>query len=186
MGKKISIDSATLMNKVFEVIEAKNIFNIPYNKISILTHPKSYIHAIIKFKNGITKILAHEPDMMIPIYNSIFNKNDKTLNSKTINLNILNNLKLRNVNKDKFELIKLLERLPKKNSLYETILITINDFFVFKFLKGEINFNKLVKLILKISNSNEYLKYKKIKPKNTKEIYELRDYVSLKLEKLSI
>ena len=58
MGKKISIDSATLMNKVFEVIEAKNIFNIPYNKISILTHPKSYIHAIIKFKNGITKILA--------------------------------------------------------------------------------------------------------------------------------
>ena len=46
MGKKITIDSATLMNKVFEVIEAKNIFNIPYNKISILTHPKSYIHAI--------------------------------------------------------------------------------------------------------------------------------------------
>ena len=124
--------------------------------------------------------------MMIPIYNSIFNKNDKALNSKSINLNILNNLKLRNVNKDKFELIKLLERLPKKNSLYETILITIKNFFVFKFLKGEINFNKLVKLILKISNSNEYLKYKKIKPKNTKEIYELRDYVSLKLEKLSI
>ena len=71
MGKKISIDSATLMNKVFEVIEAKNIFNIPYNKISILTHPKSYIHAIIKFKNGINKnINAHEPDMKIPIFNS--------------------------------------------------------------------------------------------------------------------
>ena len=57
MGKKISIDSATLMNKLFEVIEAKNIFNIDYKKISILIHPKSYIHAIIKFKNGLTKIL---------------------------------------------------------------------------------------------------------------------------------
>ena len=56
MGKKISIDSATLMNKIYEVIEAKNIFNIPYNKISILIHPKSYVHAILKFKNGLIKI----------------------------------------------------------------------------------------------------------------------------------
>ena len=72
MGKKITIDSATLMNKVFEVIEAKNIFNITYKKISILTHPKSYIHAIVKFKNGLTKILAHDPDMKIPIYNSLY------------------------------------------------------------------------------------------------------------------
>ena len=74
MGKKITIDSATLMNKVFEVIEAKNIFNINYKKISILTHPKSYIHAIVKFKNGIIKILIHEPDMKIPILNSIYQK----------------------------------------------------------------------------------------------------------------
>ena len=50
MGKKISIDSCTMMNKVFEVIEAKHLFNLPYDRISILTHPNSYIHAIIKFK----------------------------------------------------------------------------------------------------------------------------------------
>mgnify|MGYP005722214833 CR=1 FL=1 len=72
MGKKISIDSATMMNKVYEIIEAKNIFEIPFKKIEILTHPKSYIHAIIKMKNGLTKIIAHEPDMKIPIYNSIY------------------------------------------------------------------------------------------------------------------
>ena len=58
MGKKISIDSATLMNKVFEVIEARNIFNIPYNKIKILIHPKSFIHSIIEFKNGLIKVLV--------------------------------------------------------------------------------------------------------------------------------
>ena len=57
MGKKITIDSATLMNKVFEVIEAKNIFNIDYDKISILTHPKSYLHAIVNFKNGLVQII---------------------------------------------------------------------------------------------------------------------------------
>ena len=64
-GKKITIDSATLMNKVFEVIEAKNIFDLDYKKISILTHPRSYLHAITKFKNGLTKLLLHEPEMKI-------------------------------------------------------------------------------------------------------------------------
>ena len=71
MGKKISIDSATMMNKVFEIIEAKNIFNLDYNKLSILVHPKSYIHAIIKFNTGMIKIIAHDTDMKIPIYNTL-------------------------------------------------------------------------------------------------------------------
>ena len=59
MGKKITIDSS-LMNKVFEVIEAKNLFNLSYKKISVLTHPNSYIHAVVQFKNGIIKFLIHE------------------------------------------------------------------------------------------------------------------------------
>ena len=69
MGKKISTDSATLMNKVFEVIEAKKIFNIDLDKFYIFIHPKSYVHAIVKFKNGLIKIVAHETDMKIPILN---------------------------------------------------------------------------------------------------------------------
>jgi 1-deoxy-D-xylulose-5-phosphate reductoisomerase len=77
MGKKISIDSATMMNKVFEVIEAKNIFSISYKKIKIITHPKSYIHSIVKEHNGLIKILIHEPNMMIPIHNSIYLDNKK-------------------------------------------------------------------------------------------------------------
>ena len=71
------------MNKVFEVIEAKNIFNLNYDNISILTHPKSYIHAITKFENGLVKLLIHEPDMKIPIFNSIYFSNFKKI--KTIN-----------------------------------------------------------------------------------------------------
>ena len=76
MGKKISIDSATMINKVYEVIEAKNIFGIPYRKIKILIHPKSYIHAILKFNNGLIKLVAHETTMKIPIFNTLFYKND--------------------------------------------------------------------------------------------------------------
>ena len=186
MGKKITIDSATMMNKVFEVIEAKNIFNITYKKITILTHPKSYIHAIVKFKNGLTKILAHDPDMKIPIYNSLYKGEQNNLNSKPLNLDILNQLNLTKVNFKKFPLVKILDNLPKYSSMYETVLITINDYLVFKFLAKEINFNKLIKSINKFSNLKEFQKYKKIKPKNVDDIYRLRKYVSSKMNSFSI
>ena len=186
MGKKITIDSATLMNKVFEVIEAKNIFNIDYGKISILTHPKSYLHAIIKFKNGLIKLLMHEPDMKIPIYNSIYPNSIENKINKPINLEIMNNLNLKRLDLKKFPLVKIIDRLPKKNSLYETILITVNDFFVYKFLDKKIDFNKLVMLIDKYSGLKEFQKYKQIRPQNAYEIYKLRNYVSLKLSSLGI
>ena len=186
MGKKITIDSATLMNKVFEVIEAKNIFYLTYKDISILTHPKSYVHAIVKFENGLTKILAHDPDMKIPIYNSLHFSENKIYKTKPLNLNILNNLSLKKVDLMKFPLVKILNNLPKNSSLYETALITINDYLVFKFLEKKINFKKLIILINKISNLKEFQKYKKIKPKKVQDIYRLRDYVSLKMDSFSI
>ncbi len=186
MGKKITIDSATLMNKVFEVIEAKNIFNISYKKISILTHPQSYVHAIIKFKNGLSKFLIHEPDMKIPIYNSIFYNSCQNLKTNSLDFKILNNLNLKKVEKNKFPLVRLIQKLPNNSSLYETVLITINDYLVYKFLEKKINFQKLIKLIHKISNLKEFQKFKKIQPKNLKEIHNLRDYVHLKLDALGI
>ena len=186
MGKKITIDSATLMNKVFEVIEAKNIFDISYDRISILTHPKSYVHAIIKFKNGLSKFLIHEPDMMIPIYNSIYFEENKNLNSSPLNFKILNNLNFQKVKKNKFPLIGLINKLPKYSSLFETVLITVNDYLVLKFLERKINFQELTKLINQISNLKEFQKFKKIRPTNLKQIYNLRDYVHLKLNTLGI
>ena len=186
MGKKISIDSATLMNKVFEVIEARNIFDLSFKQISILTHPNSYIHSMVKFDNGLIKILAHEPNMKIPIYNSFSKFIKKGIASKELDLKILNNLKLKKIDKKKFISIKLLKDLPNYTSLFETVLITINDFLVQKFLENRINFKKLIFLINKISNSKELQKFKRIKPKNLKDIYRLRDYVSSKMNSLAI
>ena len=74
------------MNKVFEVIEAKKIFNIKIKKFSVLIHPKSYVHAIIKFNNGLIKFLAHDTDMTIPIFNSIYFQKKKKLNGNKIKL----------------------------------------------------------------------------------------------------
>ena len=186
MGNKITIDSATLMNKVFEVIEAKNLFKLDYKKISILTHPKSYVHAIVKFKNGLIKILAHDPDMKIPIHNSLYLNDEKKYDSKDLNFETLNNLTFKKVDTKKFFLTKLLDKLPQHSSLYETVIITINDYLVLKFLEKRINFKRLINLIDKISKLTEFQKFKKIKPKNVNDIYRLRDYVSSKMDSLGI
>tara|TARA_B100001057_G_scaffold167746_1_gene168498 strand:+ start:1285 stop:2445 length:1161 start_codon:yes stop_codon:yes gene_type:complete len=185
MGKKISIDSATMMNKVFEIIEAKKIFNLSYNKLSILIHPKSYVHAIIKFKNGLTKIIVHDTNMKIPIFNSLYSSNH-FINSRELNLKTLNNLELKNIDYMRFPVVKILNTLPEKSSLYESVLVIVNDYLVSKFLNNEINFRKLINMTNKISNLKEFQKFKKIKPKNVRDIYTLRDYVSLKMNSLGI
>ncbi len=186
MGKKITIDSATLMNKVFEVIEAKNIFNLDYKKINILTHPKSYIHAIVKFEDGLTKFLVHDPDMKIPIFNSLYSYKNKNYKSNNLDFDIINNLNLKKVDLSKFSLVKILDILPKNSSLFETVLISVNDYLVHKFLKKKISFKKLIYLIDKITKSKEFQKYKKIKPKKLEDIYRLKAYVSSKIDSLGI
>ena len=129
MGKKISIDSATLMNKIFEIIEAKKIFNIELKKFDILIHPKSYIHAIVKFKNGLIKIIAHDTNMKIPISNSVYigERNQNFIKSKKINFKILNSLDFQLVNIKKFPVVKLLKKITKKDSLFDTVLVSVND-----------------------------------------------------------
>ena len=186
MGSKISIDSATLMNKVFEVIEAQRIFNIDSSKFKILIHPKSYVHAVIKFNNGLTKILVHDTDMKIPIFNSIYYKKNLKIKSSKLDLNILNNLDFSRVNLKKFPSIKILNKIPKNISLYETVLVSANDQLVDLFLKNKINFQKITAFLKKILGMKIFLKYKKRSPKNYKEIIKLSDYVRLKTKLLCI
>jgi 1-deoxy-D-xylulose-5-phosphate reductoisomerase len=186
MGNKISIDSATMINKVFEVIEAKKIFKLEFNKIEILVHPRSYVHAIVKFKNGLTKILIHETDMTIPIFNSIYENFQKTIPSKKINLNILNDLNFNLINIKKFPAVKILKELPKLDSLFETILVSANDQLVNMFLKKKIRFIDISIILLKLIKLKELTKYKSIKPKNLNDILKLHDYVSLKIKALSV
>ena len=186
MGKKISVDSATLMNKCFEVIEAKNIFNLSYKKIGILIHPESYIHAIVSYNNGISKMILHETTMKIPIFNSIYNHTKKLPMKSNLNINFLNNLELNFVDKKKFPLIKILDLLPKKNSLFETAIIFINDFFVNKFLNKKINYNQMIKFIYNSINSNEILKLRYKQVNNLDDIYNLKRHLMFKFNKISI
>ena len=186
MGKKISIDSSTLMNKVFEVIEAQKIFGIDLKKFRVLTHPKSYVHAIIKFKNGLTKILIHDTDMKIPIFNSIFNNYNNHLKTKKLDYKKINNLDFNKIDSNKFPLIKILNRLNNKNTLFETVLVSANDELVDLFLKGKIKFTDITRILIKILNNKKYKRYQQITPNNYKQILSLDEYVRLKTRALSV
>ncbi len=187
MGKKISIDSATMMNKVFEIIEARNIFDLSYKNLSILVHPDSYLHSIIKFKNGLIKIIAHETDMKIPILNSIYQKNNKFIfQDSQINLKKLNKLELSFINKQKFPLVKILNHLSDRNSLFETVIVSANDELVKMFLNKKIKFLQIAKKLILFIKRPEFKKYKLISPKNIEEIVELNKYVRLKINSKSI
>ena len=186
MGKKISIDSATMMNKVFEIIEAHKIFNISYKKLKILIHPKSYVHAIIKFNDGMIKIIAHDTSMTIPIHNSIYHDNKNFLKTKNLNIKILNNLNLSKVDYNKFPLVKIISKLTNANSLFETVIVAANDELVNHFLNKRIKFIDLSNKLLKFISMNEFKKYKRIKPKNIESIEKLNKYVRFKINNISI
>ncbi len=185
MGKKISIDSATLMNKVFEVIEAKKIFNLDLKKFYIFIHPKSYIHAIVKFKNGLIKIVAHDTDMRIPILNSIYNY-ESNIKTKKIDINILNNLNLNKVDLKKYPTINILKLIPKKDTLFETILVTANDELVNLFLENKILYEDIYLKLKQIIKSKIFLKYRQKNVKNLRQIEKLNEFVRLKTRSLSV
>ncbi len=186
MGKKISIDSATMMNKVFEVIETQRIFNLPKSKIKILVHDKSYVHAIVKFKNGINKILAHDTNMKIPIFNSIYHNTNKSIQSQNLDIKKLNNLNFKHPNIKKFPFLKILRIIPDKNSLFETVVVSANDELVSLFLKKKITYSVFQRILLSIINLVEFKAYKNKKPINIKEISRLNNYVRLKIRELCI
>tara|TARA_B100001175_G_scaffold298370_1_gene288894 strand:+ start:733 stop:1911 length:1179 start_codon:yes stop_codon:yes gene_type:complete len=186
MGKKISIDSATLMNKVFEVIEAQRIFKININKFDILIHPSSYVHSIIKFNNGQIKILAHETDMKIPIFNSIYQKDFKKINTKKVDINLLNNLNLMKINHYNYPSVKILKRINNINSLFETVLISANDELVDLYIKNKIKFLQINIILLKILNNKKYSNLTKKKAKKISDIINLSEEVRLKTRNLCI
>ena len=140
MGKKISIDSANLMNKVFEVIEAYKIFGFNKKKYRILIHPQSYVHSIIRFKNGLIKMLLYNTDMKIPISNTLYGSKNNILNINKVNAKTLNKLSFQDVDTKRFPSIKLINKCFTLGILTPTIINACNEVLVNMFLRKEIGF----------------------------------------------
>ena len=186
MGKKISIDSATLMNKVFELIEAMKIFDLKKSNFDIIIQPSSYVHAIVEFKNGVTKFLTHPTSMKIPIFNSLYNHYHHNFEFEKLNFEKLNELNFQKIDFKKFPINKIINNIPDNDSLFNTVLISANDTLVDLFLKKKISFHEIYEKLNTIINLKEFSKLKSIKPKNLRQIMNLSHKVRLKTQSLSV
>ncbi len=191
MGKKISIDSSTLMNKVLEVIEAQKIFNISPKKISILIHPESLIHALVELKNGLTYFIYHETSMTVPIANAIYENNIEIRDFLKINRfkyeKNLNNLTFRNVDSKLFPTVSLINDINKYPSA-SIIINACNEILVDQFLRKNIEFLSIFRTIKTILNDRNYKKYAIRRPQNINQINEIdlwaRKQTMKKLERI--
>ena len=182
MGKKISIDSSNLMNKVLETIEAYRLFPFKIDKYEIIIHPQSLIHAIVLFKNGQTKFLYHETDMKIPILNAIFENNFDNKNFIYPKKNILKkfeNLKFIKVDKKRFPIVTLLKKFSNNNS-GPIILNASNETLVSKFIEGKISFKSIFYYLKSVLGHKHFKKYAIKRSPNIDEIYEIDKWARTK------
>ena len=176
MGKKISINSSTLMNKILELIEAQKLFNIPSKKLSIIIHPQSLVHAIAELKNGLVKFIYHETSMIVPIANAIFD--NKIDINEFINLkpkNQIQNLSFQKVNNKIFPMVKLKDRVFEYYST-PIIINAANEVLVDQFIRKKIPFLSMYKLVLIVLKDRNYRKYAIKKPKNINQIIEISNW----------
>ena len=179
MGKKISVDSSTLMNKILELMEALKIFPFDIKKYQIIIHPQSLVHAIIRFKSGITKLLYHEPDMTVPISNAIFDSNfdiDNFINKK----NKIKNLEFFEPDEIRFPALKLI---PKLNKYISTPIIinAVNEILVDQFLKKKIRFTSILRYLFLVLKDKNYRKYAIQRPNKLKTIYTIDNWARKKV-----
>ena len=145
MGKKISIDSATMMNKALELIEAKFLFNIKDNQINAIIHPQAIIHAIINYENGISTALLNRPDMRIPISTLFFNFDHKLNFNTKIDLTNYSNLEFMQIDSKKFPAVNLCYQVMKIGGVAPHVFNYLNEHLVNLFIKNKIKFGDIVK-----------------------------------------
>ena len=157
MGEKISIDSATMMNKGFELIEAKWLFDIDVNKIEIVVHPQSIIHSMIEFCDGSIKAQLSEPDMRVPIQFALSYPERYDLKGMNFNVEKFSNLSFEPVNMKKFKCVKLAYDAIKLGGSYPIVLNVANDLLVDLFLNNSILFDMIPKYIEQSMDAHNFI-----------------------------
>jgi 1-deoxy-D-xylulose-5-phosphate reductoisomerase len=156
MGKKVTIDSATLMNKGLEAIEASWLFSIPLNKIEIVIHPQSIIHSLVEFVDGSMKAQLSIPDMRFAIQYAL-SYPDRLANDSLprINLARLNSLKFETINHAMFPCLQLALNAGKKGGTYPAVLCAADEIAVQLFLEQKIAFPQIAEVIDKTISLHE-------------------------------
>ena len=156
MGQKITIDSATMMNKGLEVIEAHWLFNINYSNIEIVVHPQSIIHSMVQFKDGSVKAQLGVPDMKIPIQYALTYPRHFSSNWERLNFKEVGDLTFEAPNFERFPCLSLAYDALEKKGSSPAVLNFANDYSVFRFLKDEIKFTDIPKIIESAMKNHEW------------------------------
>ena len=158
MGNKITIDSATLMNKGFEVIEAHWLYGIGYKDIEVVTHPQSIIHSLVEFKDNSTVAQLSLPDMKMPIQYALSYPKRFELNVKKLNLTEVKNLSFEKPNFELFPCLKYAYDAGNIGGTMPAVLNAVNEVAVYAFLENKIKFLDIPKLINKMMDSHNVIK----------------------------
>ena len=159
MGAKISVDSATMMNKALEVIEAYRLFPIAKNQIEIIVHPESIIHGLVDYADGSTLAMLSSPDMQVPISYSLAYPKRIAIKHPKLDLAKISKLNFLTPDAKKFPALKLVREVLEADGSAPCIFNAANEIAVARFLKGEIEFARIVKIVAKVL---EKLPYQKI------------------------
>ncbi len=148
MGKKVTIDSATLMNKGLEIIEAHWLFNVPFNKIEVIIHPQSIVHSIVEFSDKSLKAQLSFPDMRLPIqYALSYPERLPNLALPHLDLCQVSPLNFEPVDYNRFPCLRLAREAGEKGGTYPAVLCAADEVAVELFLNNQISFMTIPKII---------------------------------------
>ncbi len=148
MGVKITVDSATMMNKAFEVIEAKWLFDVGWENIEVIIHPESIIHSMVEFEDGSTKAQLSRPNMRLPIQYALFHPHrQKNDHIDKLDLETINKLTFEPVNQDRYPCFDLAIKYAKKGHTWPSVLTGADEGAVRQFVEGKISFGEIPTLI---------------------------------------
>ena len=153
MGNKITIDSATLVNKCLELIEAKYLFDLDEQIFELVVHPQSIIHSIVTYKDGSSICQMSAPDMRVPIANGLSESNRISINFDELNFTSLN-LSFQEFPKDRMEIQNIARQICNNGSNYGVVFNAANEIAVDSFINGQIKFSKIYEVIYRTFNKN--------------------------------
>ena len=159
MGPKITIDSATLMNKAFEVIESHWLFDVPWENIEVVVHPQSTIHSMVEFTDGSVKAQLGPPSMRLPIQYALFyperrrNPDDSLI--PRLDTGIAQALDFRPMEPERYPCFDLALATARKGKTYPTVLSAADEVAVNAFLNGKIAFTDIYRVVESVINTHQ-------------------------------
>ncbi|MFC4077860.1 1-deoxy-D-xylulose-5-phosphate reductoisomerase [Salinithrix halophila] len=147
MGAKVTIDSATMMNKGLEVIEARWLFDLPYDRIDVLIHPESIVHSLVEYEDGAVMAELGTPDMKVPIQYALTYPDRLPLATEPLDLAAIGKLHFREPDYERFPCLKIAYTCGRAGGTMPTVMNAANEVAVERFLAGGLSFPAIEEII---------------------------------------